>query len=75
MDSPCRCDYVWLSEPSYDEVSGSPFCGHFASPSATPVYRSQTRTLVLALFYSQAHKHAFTLEYSSERKLFIPLWK
>lgn len=69
MHSPCRCDYLWLSEPPYDDVvSGTPFCGHLPSPSKPPIFRSQTRTLVFALLYSQAHKHAFTLEYSSESK-------
>ncbi|XP_054261630.1 uncharacterized protein LOC128985784 isoform X1 [Macrosteles quadrilineatus] len=67
MDAPCRCDYLWLSEPPYDDVSGTPFCGHFPPSLSPPVFRSQTRTLVLALLFSQAHKHAFTLEYSSER--------
>ncbi|XP_029171750.1 uncharacterized protein LOC114941072 isoform X2 [Nylanderia fulva] len=63
MDSLCRCDYVWLSEPPYEDVSGSPFCG-----SNTPVtYRSSTRTLSINLFYSQFHKHAFTIEYTAER--------
>lgn len=68
MDTPCRCDYLWLSEPPYDDVSGTPFCGHFPSSSSPPTFRSQTRTLVLALLFSQPHQHAFTLEYSSERK-------
>uniref|UniRef100_A0A1B6DQF5 CUB domain-containing protein n=2 Tax=Clastoptera arizonana TaxID=38151 RepID=A0A1B6DQF5_9HEMI len=67
VHSPCRCDYLWLSEPPYDDVSGTPYCGHFPSPIRPPVFRSQTRTLVFALLYSQAHKHAFTLEYSSEK--------
>ncbi|XP_072745453.1 uncharacterized protein Culd isoform X2 [Anoplolepis gracilipes] len=63
MDSPCRCDYVWLSEPPYEDVSGSPFCGSY-----TPItYRSSTRTLSINLFYSQSHKHAFTIEYTAER--------
>lgn len=57
-----RCDYVWLSEPPYEDVSGSPFCGSY-----TPVtYRSSTRTLSINLFYSQFHKHAFTIEYTAE---------
>ncbi|XP_029676589.1 uncharacterized protein LOC115243600 [Formica exsecta] len=63
MDSPCRCDYVWLSEPPYEDVSGTPFCGSY-----TPItYRSSTRTLSINLFYSQSHKHAFTIEYTAER--------
>ncbi|CAL1684988.1 unnamed protein product [Lasius platythorax] len=63
MDSSCRCDYVWLSEPPYEDVSGSPFCGSY-----TPVtYRSSTRTLSINLFYSQFHKDAFTIEYTAER--------
>ncbi|EFN68737.1 Cubilin [Camponotus floridanus] len=63
MDNPCRCDYVWLSEPPYEDVSGSPFCGSY-----TPItYRSSTRTLSINLFYSQSHKHAFTIEYTAER--------
>ncbi|XP_022193710.2 uncharacterized protein LOC111051493 [Nilaparvata lugens] len=68
-DSPCRCDYVWLSEPPYDDVSGTPFCGTFppAVSALQPVYRSQTRTLVFTLLFSQNHRHAFTLEYSAER--------
>lgn len=68
MDSPCRCDYLWLSEPPYDDASGTPFCGHFPAAASPPIFRSQTRTLVLALLFSQPHQHAFTLEYSSERK-------
>ncbi|KAL0131148.1 hypothetical protein PUN28_002605 [Cardiocondyla obscurior] len=63
MDSPCRCDYVWISEPPYEEVSGSPFCGLY-SPIT---YRSSTRTLSITLLYSQSHKHAFTIEYTAER--------
>ncbi|XP_020299717.1 uncharacterized protein LOC109863691 isoform X2 [Pseudomyrmex gracilis] len=63
MDSPCRCDYVWLSEPPYEDVSGSPFCGTYAPIT----YRSSTRTLSINLFYSQFHKHAFTIEYTAER--------
>ncbi|XP_075221183.1 CUB and LDLa domain isoform X2 [Lycorma delicatula] len=67
MDGTCRCDYLWLSEPPYDETSGAPFCGLFPSPTIPPSYRSQTRTLVFTLLYSQHHRHAFTLEYSAER--------
>ncbi|KAK2584190.1 hypothetical protein KPH14_006617 [Odynerus spinipes] len=63
MDSPCRCDYVWISEPPYEDVSGTPFCGLY-SPI---MYRSSTRTLSITLLYSQSHKHAFTLEYTAER--------
>ncbi|XP_012282727.1 uncharacterized protein LOC105700960 isoform X2 [Orussus abietinus] len=63
VDSPCRCDYVWLSEPPYEDVSGTPFCGLF-SPIT---HRSSTRTLSIALLYSQAHVDAFTIEYTSER--------
>ncbi|RZF41963.1 hypothetical protein LSTR_LSTR012340 [Laodelphax striatellus] len=73
-DSPCRCDYVWLSEPPYDDVSGTPFCGTFPPSSQPPatlqqtaVYRSRTRTLVFTLLFSHSHRHAFTLEYSAER--------
>ncbi|KYN01842.1 Cubilin, partial [Cyphomyrmex costatus] len=62
-DSPCRCDYVWLSEPPYEEVSGSPFCGLYAPIT----YRSSTRTLSITLLYSQSHKHAFTIECTAER--------
>ncbi|XP_039303488.1 uncharacterized protein LOC105202597 isoform X2 [Solenopsis invicta] len=62
MDSQCRCDYVWLSEPPYEEVSGSPFCGVYAPIS----YRSSTRALSITLFYSQFYKHAFTIEYMAE---------
>ncbi|XP_053983352.1 uncharacterized protein LOC128878824 isoform X2 [Hylaeus volcanicus] len=63
MDSPCRCDYVWISEPPYEDVSGTPFCGLYAPIT----YRSSTRILSITLFYSQSHKHAFTLEYTAER--------
>ncbi|XP_014480675.1 PREDICTED: uncharacterized protein LOC106747558 isoform X2 [Dinoponera quadriceps] len=63
MDSPCRCDYVWLSEPPYEDVSGTPFCGFYAPIT----YRSSTRTLSINLLYSQSHKHAFTIEYTAER--------
>ncbi|XP_076757885.1 CUB and LDLa domain isoform X2 [Xylocopa sonorina] len=63
MDSPCRCDYVWISEPPYEDVSGTPFCGLYAPIT----YRSSTRTLAITLLYSQSHKHAFTLEYTAER--------
>ncbi|XP_025162221.1 uncharacterized protein LOC105191269 isoform X2 [Harpegnathos saltator] len=63
MDSPCRCDYVWLSEPPYEDVSGTPFCGSYAPIT----YRSSTRTLSINLLYSQSHKHAFTIEYTAER--------
>lgn len=63
MDNPCRCDYVWISEPPYEDVSGTPFCGLYAPIT----YRSSTRTLSITLLYSQSHKHAFTLEYTAER--------
>lgn len=58
----CRCDYVWLSEPPYEDVSGTPFCGSYTPTT----YRSSTRTLSINLFYSQSHKHAFTIEYTAE---------
>ncbi|XP_014238252.1 uncharacterized protein LOC106659961 isoform X2 [Trichogramma pretiosum] len=67
VDSPCRCDYVWISEPPYEDVSGTPFCGHYA-PMA---HRSNTRTLSIALLYSQSHSHAFSLEYTAERNRLI----
>ncbi|XP_069689254.1 uncharacterized protein Culd isoform X2 [Periplaneta americana] len=68
MDSPCRCDYVWLSEPPYEDQSGVPFCGLLASIGNSPLkYRSQTRSLAISLLYSETHKHAFTLEYTAER--------
>lgn len=60
----CRCDYIWLSEPPYEDVSGVPFCGLY-SPIT---HRSSTRTLSIALLFSQSHEHAFTLEYSAESK-------
>ncbi|XP_033342685.2 CUB and LDLa domain isoform X1 [Megalopta genalis] len=63
IDSPCRCDYVWISEPPYEDVSGTPFCGLYAPIT----YRSSTRTLSITLLYSQSRKHAFTLEYTAER--------
>ncbi|XP_058789509.1 uncharacterized protein LOC131663241 isoform X2 [Phymastichus coffea] len=63
VDSPCRCDYVWISEPPYEDVSGTPFCGHYAPIT----YRSNTRTLSIVLLYSQSHEHAFSLEYTAER--------
>ncbi|KAK0174857.1 hypothetical protein PV327_010578 [Microctonus hyperodae] len=63
MDSPCRCDYVWISEPPYEDVSGAPYCGLFAPIT----YRSSTRTVSINLLYSQSHQHAFTLEYTAER--------
>lgn len=59
-----RCDYVWISEPPYEDVSGTPFCGLYAPIT----YRSSTRTLSITLLYSQSHKHAFTLEYTAESK-------
>ncbi|XP_015124274.1 uncharacterized protein LOC107046224 isoform X2 [Diachasma alloeum] len=63
MDSPCRCDYVWISEPPYDDISGTSFCGLY-----TPiVYRSSTRTVSITFLYSQSHKNAFILEYLAER--------
>ncbi|XP_068082158.1 uncharacterized protein Culd [Anabrus simplex] len=71
MDSPCRCDYVWLSEPPYEDVSGTPFCGLHIAPqgdgTSSLTYRSQTRSLSLVLLYSESHANAFTLEYSAER--------
>ncbi|XP_076648123.1 CUB and LDLa domain isoform X1 [Halictus rubicundus] len=63
MDSPCRCDYVWISEPPYEDVSGTPFCGLYAPIT----YRSSTRTLSITLLYSESRRHAFTLEYTAER--------
>ncbi|XP_034949761.1 uncharacterized protein Culd isoform X2 [Chelonus insularis] len=71
MDSPCRCDYVWISEPPYEDISGTPYCGLY-SPIT---YRSSTRTVSITLFYSKSHKHAFTLEYTSERnKVHLKGW-
>nr|CAD7430619.1 unnamed protein product [Timema monikensis] len=72
MDSPCRCDLVWLSEPSYEDVSKMPFCGLYGPMMTNDIvntltYRSLTRTLAVALMFSESHQHAFTLEYSSER--------
>ncbi|KAH0567072.1 uncharacterized protein LOC123263832 isoform X1 [Cotesia glomerata] len=63
MDSPCRCDYVWISEPPYEDISGTPYCGLYAPIT----YRSNTRTVSITLLYSQSHNHAFTIEYVSER--------
>ena len=57
-----RCDYVWLSEPPYEDVSGTPFCDLYSLIS----YRSNTRTLSITLLYSQSYNHAFTLEYTAE---------
>lgn len=72
IDSPCRCDYIWISEPPYDDVSGTPICGVYTSlPSGGPdsvTYKSHTRTVTLVLLYSESHSNAFTLEYSSESK-------
>ncbi|XP_046586287.1 uncharacterized protein LOC107219690 isoform X1 [Neodiprion lecontei] len=63
IDNPCRCDYVWIAEPPYEDVSGTPFCGLY-----TPLtYRSSTRTLSITLLYSKSHKHAFAMEYTAER--------
>ncbi|KAJ9595457.1 hypothetical protein L9F63_013368, partial [Diploptera punctata] len=70
MDTACRCDYIWLSEPPLEDVSGAPFCGLLSTSSAasSPLkYRSQTRSLAINLLYSEPHKHAFTLEYTAER--------
>ncbi|PSN51877.1 hypothetical protein C0J52_11582, partial [Blattella germanica] len=71
MDSPCRCDYVWLAEPPFEDESGVPFCGLLAPTSSAgslPLrYRSQTRSLAITLLYSESHKHAFSLEYTAER--------
>ncbi|XP_014211178.1 uncharacterized protein LOC106641309 isoform X2 [Copidosoma floridanum] len=67
IDSPCRCDYVWVSEPPYEDVSGTPFCGHYAPIT----YRSNTRTLSIALLYSQSHEHAFSVEYTAERNRLV----
>ncbi|XP_047105121.1 uncharacterized protein LOC124769433 isoform X3 [Schistocerca piceifrons] len=71
IDSPCRCDYVWVSEPPYEDVSGVPFCGvHPSLPTEGPnavTYKSHTRTLTLVLLYSEVHTNAFVLEYSAER--------
>lgn len=59
-----RCDYVWISEPPYEDVSGAPYCGLY-SPI---VYKTSTRTISITLLYSQSHRHAFTIEYTSESK-------
>ncbi|XP_063227011.1 uncharacterized protein LOC134533420 [Bacillus rossius redtenbacheri] len=64
----CHCGVVRLSEPPYDAASQVQFCGAHPSPSAAlPAYRSLTRTLAVALLYSEPHQHAFTLEYAVER--------
>ncbi|XP_044001976.1 uncharacterized protein LOC122848162 isoform X2 [Aphidius gifuensis] len=63
MDSPCRCDYVWISEPPYEDLSGAPYCGLY-SPV---IYKTSTRTVSITLLYSKSHSHAFTIEYTSER--------
>lgn len=71
MDSPCHCDYVWMSEPPYEDVSGVPFCGiHNSLPTDGPgvlTYKSSTRTLSIVFLYSEMHANAFTFEYTTER--------
>ncbi|XP_017769077.1 PREDICTED: uncharacterized protein LOC108557170 isoform X2 [Nicrophorus vespilloides] len=64
----CGCDYVWIYEPPFEEVSGEQFCGHYMQTNGTNlIYKSQTRSAAITFYYSDVHQHAFTLEYSAEK--------
>nr|XP_018913155.1 PREDICTED: uncharacterized protein LOC109041304 isoform X1 [Bemisia tabaci] len=64
----CRCDYLWLSEPPYEEVSGASYCGFFQSTTINALnYRSLTRSLSLTFLFTESHSNAFVLEFTAER--------
>lgn len=63
----CGCDYVWVNEPPYEDVSGKQYCGHFMGNNSSLVYNSQTRNVAIIFMNVNMHDHAFTLEYHTER--------
>ena len=65
----CGCDYVWIYEPPYEEVSGEQYCGEYVLRNETSLgYTSQTRSTSIHFFHSTYHEHAFTLTYTSLRE-------
>ncbi|XP_044733755.1 uncharacterized protein LOC123296358 [Chrysoperla carnea] len=66
-DAPCACDYVWINEPQYEELSGKAFCGVDSTFKQFVGFRSQTKIITITFFYSTFHSHAFSLEFTSER--------
>lgn len=58
--SPCKCDYLHLSEPPYEAASGKAICGQFNH------YTTRTRTLSMKYFYRTNNYNVFELNYTSE---------
>ncbi|XP_019866945.1 neuropilin and tolloid-like protein 1 isoform X2 [Aethina tumida] len=68
----CGCDYVWIYEPPFEEVSGEQFCGRFLDNSTGSLsYVSQTKNVAVTFIYSTEYNHAFTLDFASERNRIV----
>lgn len=68
----CGCDYVWIYEPPFEEVSGEQFCGRFLDNSTGSLsYVSRTKNVAVTFIYSTEYNHAFTLDFASERNRIV----
>ncbi|CAH0555023.1 unnamed protein product [Brassicogethes aeneus] len=68
----CGCDYVWIYEPPFEEVSGEQFCGTFVENTTSALnYISQTKSVAVTFVHSNQIGHAFTLDFVSERNRII----
>lgn len=69
MFDSCGCDHVYIYEPRYEQ-SSEQFCGSFIQNNVSSLqYRSKTRNVIIAFLYNKNYKHAFTLDYFSDRKI------
>jgi len=60
-----------MSEPPYDSSPGEKFCGFVNKSSleeSAVFYESKTRSVNIALFYSQPYPHAFDVSFYAKRE-------
>lgn len=69
MSEKCKCDHIWMYEPPFDDISGRLYCEE--NDSYFLSYRSQIRSVVVSFVNNASYEHAFTLEFTSERKKLI----
>ena len=63
---PCKCDFLFISEPKYDpNIYGRHLCG---SGDPEMVYISHTRSILIKYSYTINTTNTFTLDYVSESK-------
>lgn len=63
----CRCDYIMLSEPPYDDKQRNIIhnCGNVFE------YQTKTRTLHIKFIYWNNYMDAFRIEYTVDRKFIM----